>query len=60
MYDDLGTLKNGMEMNVKNNLGAKIQITDVDIAVFDDKHTLVPNMILDNGEKTCFFSIEIL
>lgn len=51
-YDLFGIKYNGLEINLKNNLGQEIQITDFDVEVFNNKHQEITNIKLGNGEKT--------
>jgi hypothetical protein len=43
---------NRLEMNIKNNLGHEIKITAFDAEVFNNKHQLINDITLSNGEKT--------
>ena len=44
-------ITNRLEMNIKNNLGAPIHITAVDIEVFNDKNS-IQDIALNNGKAT--------
>jgi|GEM_PF-570216 len=50
-YDLFGTKYNGLEINLKNNLGQEIQVTAFDTEVFNNKHQIL-DVKLANGEKT--------
>lgn len=53
VYDLFGTKYNGLEINLKNNLGQEIQITAFDAEVFNNKHQDInPIITLINGQKT--------
>ncbi len=46
-----GNTRNRIELNLKNNLGSQITITEIKIPQFNDK-TASQNIILNNGDKT--------